>query len=129
MGVNTVTENSAQASSVYTGVPPALQPLVPYLNWLVSTMAGEASPAAYTANLQCVSVEQAAALLVLTPDTIREKIKAGMLPAIKHSKNYSIRCADLQAYLQQCSTRQLPPAARRRARGTSAAITKKLKAV
>lgn len=48
---------------------------------------------------QCVSTEYAAALLMVTPTTVRRWIKAGRLPAFRVGKKgrYRIRVSDLQA--------------------------------
>ncbi len=99
-------DNSIQASSDIQ-VPTALQPLVPYITWLVGRMAEGLAPAPYY-YLQCVSVEVAAGLLGVKPDTVRTKIKCGTLAATKEGKSYIIRCADLQQYLTSHSNQAKP---------------------
>jgi excisionase family DNA binding protein len=51
----------------------------------------------------CVSVKECAALLKVTPDTIRTYITTGKLAASQEGKNYFIKIADVNKFLTKRS--------------------------
>ena len=52
----------------------------------------------------CVTVPDAAALLSVSADTLRQWISSGKLPASKIGNNYHIRVSDIEAMLTRYAT-------------------------
>ncbi len=54
--------------------------------------------------VQCVSIEEAAVILSLCEDTVRQWVKQGRLPASKVSREWNIRLVDIEKMLNSNAT-------------------------